>query len=163
MKSQDSTIYLYEVIRVINSIPVFLEDHLARLYNSAQLIGFENLPGSDELVNCINNFIASEKKDTGNIKLSFSISDPSEEPECLLNFIPHHYPTPEEYNNGVRVGLLNADRSVPNAKIQHADIRERANQAMKDNGQYEVLLVDSEGNITEGSRSNVFFLFFTVI
>ena len=158
MKLQESSIQLYEVIRVINGIPVFLEDHLARMYNSAQLIGFENLPGSDELVNRINNFIASENKDIGNIKLGFSFSDPAAEPEFTLSYIPHYYPTRKEYANGVKVGLIKADRPMPNAKIQQSDIRERANHAMEINGQFEVLLVDSDGNITEGSRSNVFFI-----
>ena len=158
MKTQEPNIHLYEVIRVINGIPFFLEDHLDRLYHSAQLTGFENLPGSNLLAQQINNFIESENKDIGNIKLSLSFSDPLTGPELSLNFIPHYYPTPEDYTNGVKVGLLKADRAMPNAKIQHDDIRERANLAMSINGQFEVLLVDSEGNITEGSKSNVFFI-----
>ena len=158
MKSSKPEVYIYEVLRVIGGIPVFLEDHLDRLNRSAHLAGFENLPGSDEISHRINHLISSEQKDIGNIKLDFSFSDPATEPEFTLSFIPHYYPTPEEYANGVKVGLLKADRPIPNAKIQHSNIRELANQAMKDNGQYEVLLVDSDGNITEGSRSNVFFI-----
>ncbi len=158
MKSNNPVIYIYEVIRVINGIPVFLEDHLDRLNRSALLAGFKNLQGSDEISKRIKNFIASEKKDIGNIKLGFSFSDPDAGPEFTLSFIPHYYPKTEEYINGVKVGLIIADRPMPNAKIQHDDIRERANHAMEINGQFEVLLVDSEGNITEGSRSNVFFI-----
>ena len=158
MKLSKPLVHIYEVLRVIGGIPVFLEDHLDRLNRSAHLAGFEKLPGTDEISKRINNLIASEKKDIGNIKLGFSFIDPTTEPEFTLSFIPHHYPTPEEYINGVKVGLIKADRPIPNAKIQHSDIRERANQAMEINGQYEVLLVDSDGNITEGSRSNVFFI-----
>jgi branched-chain amino acid aminotransferase len=152
------TIQLYEVIRIIEGIPVFLEDHLDRLYHSANLTGLDRLPDLASLTMMINDFIIAQKKDTGNIKLSFSFSNPSAEPSCELIFIPHYYPTLLEYTNGVKVGLLQADRPIPHAKVQNSGIRDRANRAITDNGLFEVLLIDSEGNITEGSRSNVFFI-----
>jgi branched-chain amino acid aminotransferase len=156
MKRQD--IQLYEVIRVIEGIPVFLEDHFDRLYQSASLTGMKQLPNSIALEEMIRNFIFSQKKETGNIKFSFSFNNSSTEPICELNFIPHYYPTPEEYANGVKVGLMSADRPIPQAKIQNPGIRNKANLSISDNKLFEVLLIDSEGNITEGSRSNVLFI-----
>lgn len=158
LKPNIGTVQLYEVVRVIEGIPIFLEDHLGRLYRSAQLTGFENLPGFNLLAEKVDGFIAQEDKKTGNIRLSFSFSGPSSEPECLISFITHYYPTPVEYDKGVKVGLINADRPVPHAKVIHNGIGERANRAMADNGLFEALLVDANGNITEGSRSNVFFI-----
>jgi len=155
---QHEPVQLYEVIRVIEGVPIFLEDHLDRLYHSAHLTGMKHLPVPVTLTRMIKSYITTQDKDTGNIKLSFSFSDTSAEPQCELNFIPHYYPTREEYNNGVKVGLMYADRPIPNAKIRNADIRERANDSLKDNSLFEVLLIDSQGNITEGSRSNVFFI-----
>lgn len=155
---QHKTVQLYEVIRVIEGIPIFLEDHLDRLYHSARLTGMNALPAPATLSGMIKSYITTQDRDTGNIKLSFSFNDTSAEPLCELNFIPHYYPTREEYCNGVKVGLMYADRPIPNAKIQNTDIRERANDSIKDNSLFEVLLIDSEGNITEGSRSNVFFI-----
>lgn len=152
------TVQLYEVIRVIENIPIFLEDHLDRLYQSARLTGMKSLPDPDQLAEMIKNFIATQKKKTGNIKLSFSFSDISTEPHCELNFIPHHYPAQKDYIKGVKVGLLYADRPIPNAKTRNTDIREHANNLIRDNNLFEVLLIDSDGNVTEGSRSNVFFI-----
>ena len=157
MTKQNQNIQLYEVIRIIDGIPVFLEDHLDRLYHSAHLTGKE-LPGPVLLNQTINDYLHNQRKDTGNIKLTFTFSDLLTEPECKLDFIPHYYPTPEEYTNGVKVGLLRADRPIPHAKIQNSDIRDRANEAISEDDLFEVLLVDTEGNITEGSRSNVFFI-----
>jgi len=151
-------VLLYEVIRVIEGIPIFLENHLDRLYHSACLTGMNAHPVPATLAGMIKSYIKTQNKDTGNIKLSFSFSDASAEPQCELNFIPHYYPTREEYSNGIKVGLIYADRPIPNAKIQDNDIRERANDSIKENSLFEVLLIDSEGNITEGSRSNVFFI-----
>jgi len=59
---------------------------------------------------------------------------------------------------GVKVGLLNAVRPIPHAKVQNPGLRDRANRKISEKGFFEVLLVDSEGHITEGSRSNVFFI-----
>jgi len=157
-KNNSDSIQLYEVIRVIEGIPIFLEDHLDRLFESARLTGMNHLPDAVSLAAMIKNFITTQKKATGNIKLSFSFNDLSIEPKGEITFIPHSYPSQEEYSNGVKVGLLYADRPIPNAKIQNTDIRERANQAISANEVFEVLLIDSEGNITEGSRSNVFFI-----
>ena len=151
-------IQLYEVIRITEGIPVFLEEHLDRLYQSALLTGMEHLPDSTSLAAMIKEYITIQKQDTGNIKLSFTFSSPNSAPKCELNFIPHYYPTQEQYTNGVKVGLLKAVRPVPHAKVQNSDIRNRANQSISDNHLFEVLLINSEGNITEGSRSNVFFI-----
>lgn len=151
-------IQLYEVIRITESIPVFLEEHLDRLYQSAQLTGMKHLPDSVSLSAMIKEYVSIQKQDAGNIKLSFNFSSPTSEPQCELNFIPHYYPTQEQYTNGVNVGLLKAVRPVPHAKVQNSDIRNLANQSISDNHLFEVLLIDSEGNVTEGSRSNVFFI-----
>lgn len=157
-KANPGTVQLYEVIRIIDRIPVFLEDHLDRLYHSAQLTGIVRLPDSVSTSEMIKKFITSQKRETGNIRLSFSFGDLSSEPWYELNFIPHYYPTQEEYTNGVKVGLLHADRLIPHAKIQNSDLRDRAEHSISENSLFEVLLVDSDGNITEGSRSNVFFV-----
>ena len=157
-KNNSDSIQLYEVIRVIEGIPIFLEDHLDRLFESARLTVMNHLPDAVSLAAMIKNFITTQKKATGNIKLSFSFNDLSIAPKGEITFIPHSYPSQEEYSNGVKVGLLYADRPIPNAKIQNTDIRERANQAISANEVFEVLLIDSEGNVTEGSRSNVFFI-----
>ena len=158
MTNQNPNIQLYEVIRIIDGIPVFLEDHLSRLYISAQLTGMDRLPKPASLEVMIKNYVSNQKQKTGNIKLSFSFSDHSTEPQCELTFIPHYYPSREEYTHGVKVGLMEAVRPIPQAKVQYTDIRDRANQLISDNGLYEVLLIDSDGNITEGSKSNVFFI-----
>jgi len=158
LKTNSNVIQLYEVIRITDGIPVFLEDHLDRLYHSAQLTGMERLPDSVSMAAMIKEFISSKNQLTGNIKLSFSFSDSASEPLCELNFIPHYYPNQYEYTNGVKVGLLKAVRPTPHAKVQNSGIRDRANKAISDNSLFEVLLIDSEENITEGSRSNVFFI-----
>jgi branched-chain amino acid aminotransferase len=154
----ENLLQLYEVIRVIDGIPVFLEDHLERLYNSAKLSGVLNLPKQTEIEEKLLKLITNENQQIGNIKLSFTISVSHSQPKRELNFIPHFYPGDDKYKTGVKVGLLLADRPNPQAKVQHMAIRNKANLIMSKENVFEVLLVDHDGNITEGSRSNIFFV-----
>jgi len=157
-KLTEKPILLYEVIRVIDHVPLFLEDHLERLFQSAELNNIHKLPGYDEIRGEIFNLISDEKKVLGNIKLTFNVKNAELPPEMELVFIPHFYPTEEKYKTGVKVGILWAERPNPQAKIQNMELRNKANSLMSKEKVYEVLLVDQKGYITEGSRSNVFFV-----
>jgi branched-chain amino acid aminotransferase len=151
-------VLIYEVMRIIDGIPIFLGEHLDRLYHSARISGLNLLPGPVALRNEIEQFIQVENRKIGNIKLTFTFRESEMAPESELKFIPHKYPVKKDYQNGVQVALMNAERPVPNAKVQHNEIREKTNQLMDEKSVYEVLLVDQNNKITEGSRSNVFFI-----
>ncbi len=142
---------IYEVLRVNRGVPLFLEEHLARFYLSAELAG-KNIRYSEiQIENLLNELIRKNEAFEGNILVS-----------CKTNlkayFIPHNYPAKEMYQNGVNCGLLKAERENPNAKVFQTSVREKANRLIENNGIYEVLLVDHVERITEGSRSNVFFV-----
>jgi branched-chain amino acid aminotransferase len=158
INTPDEPVLLYEVIRICDGIPLFLEDHLKRLQESARLMGITRLPAQDALSELIMQYLSFQKRDTGNIKLTCLFRTPLSESTSELNFIPHQYPTTAEYCDGVKVGLLPVERPVPNAKMHHSVIRDLANELLAKKDLFEVLLVDSNGNITEGSRSNVFFV-----
>ncbi|MNN25477.1 Branched-chain-amino-acid aminotransferase [compost metagenome] len=48
------------------------------------------------------------------------------------------------------------ERTNPNAKIVNDSFRDLVNKEIKENNAYEAILVDRNGDITEGSRSNIF-------
>lgn len=142
---------VYEVIRVIDGIPLFLEDHLARFFRSADIAGKQIKYREDKISEILNSLIKKNQVSEGNILLS-----------CKTNlkafFIPHVYPDEVMYREGVRCGLLHAEREQPNAKVFQTRVRAVANEMIVNEGFYEVLLIDRSGLITEGSRSNVFFI-----
>lgn len=142
---------IYEVLRVENGIPLFLEDHLERFYNSAQLAG-KSIRFSEIQINTfLKNLIEKNEVAIGNVLISCKIN-------LKVFFILHNYPTTEMYRNGVTCGILKAERENPNAKVFQTSVRQRADQMLAENGFYEVLLADHFDHITEGSRSNVFFI-----
>lgn len=145
-------IIVYEVIRIINGKPLFLQEHLQRLYHSLELS--LNFQLDHKIIEeSIFQIIHSNQLQIGNIELQ--INDAK---ELLVKIIPHSYPTEKMYSEGVCLGLLKMERSNPNAKQKNQTLRDQANFIMQEHHFFEVLLVDKSGFITEGSRSNVFFV-----
>lgn len=147
---------LYEVIRIINGVPLFLEDHLERLESSATVTGIELWMNKIEIKNKIQKLCQENNVFEGNVKIIFNCKD--EKKTFLVYFIKHNYPTEDMYKNGVSTALYNAERETPNAKVINMNLREASNKIIKEKGVYEVILVDKNSYITEGSRSNIFMI-----
>ena len=143
---------IYEVLRIIKSKPLFLEMHLSRMKNSFDLIN-KKMPFDENYIsNKIKELIKNEEKTQGNIKITYSMKNK----ELKVFFIPHSYPTDEMYCNGVKTILYFGERTNPNAKIVNDEFRSKVNEQIKEKNAYEAILVDRNGFITEGSRSNIF-------
>ena len=161
-KSENSKDFLnsehsvYEVIRVIGGVALFLDDHYFRLFKSAEIQGISLLLEFSEFKKKIADLVRLNAKPDGNIKCVFEVASGNN--NWIFTFIPHSYPTPENYKFGVSADLLFAERANPNAKVIQNTVREKANRMIEELKLYEVLLVDRDGYITEGSRSNVFFV-----
>ncbi|WP_251621611.1 aminotransferase class IV [Odoribacter lunatus] len=147
---------IYEVIRVFRGTPIFLKDNLLRLDNSLKKsnihIDIQNLHLPDKL----NRLIRLEHLEEGNIKyvLHFLNNQTNE----YLYVIPHSYPSREAYQQGVNTITHEAVRVNPEVKYLNPELRATSDRLIKENNVYEVILVDNDGCVTEGSRSNIFFI-----
>lgn len=148
-------IEIYEVIRILEGVPLFLEDHLKRFYHSAWLCHLEIPVEGHEIRAMLRKLVEINGIKEGNVRFSWCFG-----PGGFFQayFIPCHYPDIQMVKKGVYCGLLQAERNDPNAKVVQVTLRDAADQMIRENGFYEVLLVNQRGAITEGSRSNVFFL-----
>ncbi len=149
-------ISLYEVLRVIEGVPLFLEQHLERLKISARLTNLD-LPLNDkEVSQRLQDLISSNRVENGNIKFVINYTEPGKPADFYAYFVEHDYPTKEVYQKGVKTVLVHVERPNPNAKVDRADYRNTVDEAKRRTGSYEALLVDREGNVSEGGRSNLF-------
>jgi len=154
--SEKKGMKIYEVIRVMKGKYLFLEDHLARLHNSVRLAG-EVVPVDEKtLVGLLYQLIEANKMEQGNVKVVFLY--PEDRPDYYAHFIPHSYPSEEQYQQGVAVKSLKAERPNPNAKIWHDSLKQEVEKMLSEKNIYEAVLIDAEGYILEGSRSNIFFI-----
>lgn len=148
---------IYEVLKIVAGIPLFFEDHYQRLQNSLQLAEIKDFMVSSDLIkNQVKALCTANNKFFGNMELRVSWLKGNL--SYRIGFIPHSYPEPFDYLYGVSVGTLVSQRENPNAKIKHSTTRQQANIYLKEHELYEVLLINNENQITEGSRSNVFFI-----
>lgn len=153
---------LYEVIRVIEGIPIFLERHLERLQNSAAITSLKLTLTLEEIKKNIFELIKINKIDNGNVKIIFNykgeIRKGGELQQCdfFMYFIEAHYPSSKQYEEGVPVITYCAERENPNAKVINGNLRENVNKEIEKEQVYEAILINNEGNLTEGSRSNIF-------
>ncbi|MCX6223349.1 MAG: aminotransferase class IV [Bacteroidia bacterium] len=146
---------VYEVFRVLQHKPLFLAEHLDRMFHSIELLGFDKPYSPDQMKKHLFELLDTEPERIGNIKIRLSWWP---EPILEIGYIPHIYPTLQEQSEGVEVSTFHAIRNTPNIKLWNAALRARTNQALQDLGVFEVLLVNEAGNITEGSRTNHFYV-----
>ena len=150
--------YIYEVFRVMHGIPLFIEDHLARLFSSVALTGNRLHFTGDDIQLQVTLLIRANNLATGNMKIVYIQPGSLHKGLFQLYITPHQYPDIRQYLNGVSVVSLEAVRLNPNAKVMDTMLRQQANQVKEEMSAYETLLVDQFGYVTEGSRSNVFFV-----
>lgn len=148
---------IYEVIRVIDGVPLYVEEHLLRMRKSAELLGLKINKSDAEILNEIKKLITINKFPNLNIKLVFSNLNKSNQ-LFLAYFIKSYYPEKEVYEKGIHTILFNIVRENPNAKIVNMSFKERVKKELEDKNAFEALLVNENGYITEGSRSNIFFV-----
>ena len=154
---------LYEVIRVFNKKPIFLYDNILRLSGSIKKSNIDLDIQKLNIAEKLHRLICLENIEEGNIKYVLHITN--DRTDEYIYRIPHCYPSEKEYREGVETVSLRALRPDPQIKYINNELRSRTNSIIREQDVYEVILTDGDDCVTEGSRSNVFFvkngIFFT--
>lgn len=146
---------VYEVIRIMNKKPLFLKEHLERMETSLHLQSMTLSKSHEEIRNLLEKLVKRNNFSEGNIKLLWNGSSPS---ELYLYFIPHYYPEDELYKHGIITKTLKIQRHNPNAKVVDPTYKKAVTDFIHDEQIYEALIVNQKNEITEGSKSNIFFV-----
>ncbi len=153
---------IYELLKVRDCTPLFLEKYLKRIQNSLHLIGKDDWISDEQIVEKMRLVIRKNcvrTEDHLKILISFNndlFSPPQDFITLFFTTVP--IPTPDQYNHGVRTVSLNATRFMPNAKIYQPSLRKTTERMISSRDIYEVVLLNDGNFITEGSRSNIFFI-----
>jgi len=147
---------VYEVIRMSKGYPVFFFDHMERLASSVRLQKKRMLADPETIKKDIITLRRWDKKKEINLKIVFNYNKDSE--DYLVYFIEPVFPSDEQYRKGVKGLLFYAERKDPESKVINHKLRSSIFQKLILEGAYEALLVNDKGLITEGSRSNIFFM-----
>ncbi len=148
---------IYEVIRVIDGKPLFFNEHFERFRSSVLINGNTLKITYKDLIAKIEDLI--KKNQVNNCNIRYQASTNEKEIKSFSAWLqPHYYPTNKQYELGVIVGLLDTQRQIPNLKIYREEYVKLVSSALTAPSVFEVLLINERNNITEGSRSNVFFV-----
>jgi len=147
---------VYEVLRVHNAQALFVADHLKRLRHSIKIVYGDFQYSEADIITDLESIIRANHIFEGNLKIELRKN--KEGFSRILFFIPHRYPTIEQIRKGIKMHFQFDERPNPNAKVSNWQVRGNANSIIDAHQIYETLLVNANGYITEGSRSNIFLI-----
>lgn len=148
---------VYEVIKLVDGVPLFFEDHMARLRRSAALLGTRIEKPAARVWDEISALVKkNHRADQVNVKLVWYAN--GGESLFLTYFVNQDLPAAGARRNGVHTILYDGERQNPQVKAVKTSYRERVRAVREAAGAYEALLVDDEGFISEGTRSNLFYI-----
>lgn len=149
---------IYEVIRVIDGVPLFYEEHLDRMKKSAEIVGLSLARDEEHIKRDVISLIDKNNIVAENIKLLSTEID-GIGPVFIVYQIQSFYPPTKYYTEGIHTILIDYQRQNPNAKVLYSSDKQRIKEEIDKKGAFEALLVNKSGNVVEGSRSNMFFAY----
>ena len=151
---------VFDFFRVLNGVPVFLDDHIQRLTRSANDIGISLPWSSSEIANMVDDLIkANEAQNAGfRIVVTGGYAEDGYNPTTpniymLLHTLPDS--NPEIYKTGARIISDEYERDMASAKTTMYAYVISMRDRLREEKAAEVLYYDDSG-ITECSRSNIF-------
>ena len=147
---------VYEVLRSDKGRPVFFNDHLERLKRSALLSDYRFNISEEELRGDIRSLSNNVRLEKANLKVVYNAFEGGV--KRYLYYVMPSYPDEVMYRDGVKATLYKFERENPGAKIVRQNHKEIIAGILRRESAYEVMLVNRHGYITEGSRSNLFFI-----
>lgn len=149
---------VYETVRVIKAQPYYIEDHLERLMESARLIGLEHSYQSARLKQYVTDLIKANDVDTCNIKILLIGGRTSDDSTLYIECLNPLFPDRKLYKTGAKLISYHYERAFPHAKTLNMLQSYLAYREARKSDAYDALLINNEGYVTEGTRTNIFFM-----
>ncbi|MFH0875147.1 MAG: aminotransferase class IV [archaeon] len=149
---------VYSSLKVIQGRIFFPEYHVERLLESAAILDLRHQFKKEEIVSYLHEVVLKNNLNDAFLRIVL-IGDASQNKEAKLYIFPltgvHYYPS-KLYNKGVKVVTYNGERRFPESKTKDLLLSFLAFRKAEENNAIEALLIDREGYVREGTRSNFF-------
>lgn len=149
-------ISIYEVVKIINNVPLFFEEHIERLHKSAKIKNLRIWLDDDYILKSVQKIININEIKNGRLKFALRYHYSGNKLFCF--FLENITPKPEVYEIGVKIISENIERANPNAKVINYKLRKLVHENKNKENVFETLLISNSGKITECSKSNIFFI-----
>jgi branched-chain amino acid aminotransferase len=162
---------IYETLRVYKGIIFKMDEHIDRLYRSAEMIGLTIPRKPEEIRKAVYKTLVSNGHKEAVVRITISRGagplglDPSLCPKPTFVIISNkfrNYPA-EYFLKGVKVSIVNTRRNYglaldPRIKSLNFLNNVLAKIEAKNSASYEALMMNYQGYLAEGTISNVFFI-----
>jgi branched-subunit amino acid aminotransferase/4-amino-4-deoxychorismate lyase len=147
---------IYESLRVLEGTVYFIDDHIERLMESARIIGLHHQFDPDFVKNSIYELVETVGLGTYNLKIL--LIGASKKENTILNILCLNplFPDRKLYRDGANFITYNYERAFPHAKTLNMLESYLSYRQAKEKNAYDALLVNENGFITEGTRTNFF-------
>ncbi len=162
MKVSDKAMFfdfaVYSSLKVIQGKLFFPEFHTDRLLESAGIIGMQHKFAKQDIIEMMDKVVKANNINDAFLRVLL-IGDPDTNQNAELYVFPltgvHYYPK-SAYTKGVKAITYKGERRFPTAKTKDLLLSFLAYKEAEKAGAIDALLVDNDGNIREGTRSNFF-------
>jgi len=149
---------VYSSVKVIQGKIFFPEYHIERLFESAKIIDLGHKFSRENVLEMLEKLVEKNQLKDAFLRIIL-VGDSKENKNANLYIFPltgvHYYPE-KFYKKGVKVITYNGERRFPTSKTKDLLLSFLAMREAEKAEAIETLLVDEEGNIREGTRSNFF-------
>lgn len=149
---------VYSSLKVVQGKLFFPEYHAQRLLESAEIIDIGHNLTEAQLVEWLQSLVQANELENAFLRMVM-IGDPDglEDAQLFIFLVGSltFYPD-RSYRNGVKVITYHGERRWPTAKTKDLLMSAVAFRQAKEQGALDALLIDADGNIREGTRSNFY-------
>jgi len=148
---------VYDSVKIIKGKKFFPDFHVERLINSAKIIQLEHDFKKQDIMKWMDLLIEKNNLQDAMIRfLLLGAASPEEKPQLFLFSLGVTFYNEKDYKKGIKVITFRGERTMPQSKSKDLFLNFIAlREASKHNAQ-DALLIDSEGYIREGTRTNFF-------
>jgi branched-chain amino acid aminotransferase len=147
---------VYETIRVSKGTVYFADEHCARLMESARIIGLDHAFSTDFVKTGLQELLSRNEAETCNLKVLLIGGAQADTATLDILCLNPLFPDRKLYTEGTACTTYNYERAFPGAKTLNMLQSYLAYREAKAAGAYDALLVNRDGCITEGTRTNFF-------
>ncbi|GAB4367297.1 MAG: branched-chain-amino-acid transaminase [Spirochaetales bacterium] len=149
---------VYETLKVRHRVLYFPSLHEERLFHSASVIGLAHPFKEGAVIRGIRKLVQANRTDHANIKVLLIGGDTAEQARLYILTLNPLFPDRKLYKQGAIALIHPGERVFPEAKTLNMLVSTLAFREARSVGAYDAVLKNREGCLTEGTRTNLFYV-----
>ncbi len=149
---------VYESLKIRKGHMFFCQQHVARLWHSAEIIGIAHRFERARVAQWLQQLVTKNQVEDANLKVMLigGSGNRGEDANLYAILLNPLFPPRNLYRQGVATITWRGERLYPQAKSLNMLSSTLAYRQARAAGAYDALMVNQRGQVTEGTRSNLF-------